>query len=134
MAATVKPWSSLTKTRGSAHQHGGLGVPADQRGQREGQQRHGERDLVEVELGQLLQAPGEPVRDRDRPARADAQLLAGRLADREDDTAASSACATSSVAEEGKTRKNGAIRTATIGWKWSPSRLKPGALMSTIGA
>ena len=28
--------------------------------------------------------PGEPVRDRDRPAGTDAQLLAGELADRED--------------------------------------------------
>jgi hypothetical protein len=49
------------------------------------------------------------------------------------DTAASSACATSRVTGVGNSRKNGAIN-ATIGWKWSPSRLKPGPLMSTIGA
>ena len=71
---------------------------------------------MEVELGQLLQAPGEPVGDRDRPAGpvpsfSRASWLTGKT-----DAAASSACATSSVAEEGKTRKNGA-RTATIGWK-----------------
>ena len=71
---------------------------------------------MEVELGQLLQAPGEPVRERDRPARAGAQLLAGGRLTGKTDAAASSACAMSSVAAEGKMRKKGA-RTATIGWK-----------------
>ena len=64
-----------------------LDAAADQRGQGEGQQRDGEGDLVEIEAGHLLQAPGEPVRDRDGPARADPgapEFLPRGLADTED--------------------------------------------------
>ena len=49
------------------------------------------------------------------------------------DTAVSSACATSSVTGVGKSRKNGAT-SATMGWKWSPSRSKPGPRIATTGA
>ena len=111
----------------------GLDAAADQRGQREGQQRDGEGDLVEIEVGHLLQAPGEPVRDRDGPAGPTPSFSRAAWLTGKTDTAASSACAATSVAAEGKTRKKGAS-TMTIGWKWSPSRLKPGALMSTTGA
>ena len=63
-----------------------------------------------------------------RPRSAIAACVTGKT-----ETAASSACATSSVAGEGKTRKNGAI-SPTMTWKWSPNRLKPGPRTSTIGA
>ena len=43
------------------------GAAADERGHREREQRHGQGDLMEVELVHLLQAPGEPVGERDQP-------------------------------------------------------------------
>ena len=82
MAASVNPWSSLTKTRGSAHQHRGPHPAPDQRGQRAGQQRHGEGDLVEVVVDHLLQAPGEAVSGADRAARSGPELVRRRPADR----------------------------------------------------
>ena len=97
----------------------GLDAAADQRGQREGQQRDGEGDLVEIEVGQLLQTPGEPVRDRDGPARTDPEtpnFSRAAWLTAKTESAASSACTATSVAAEGKTRKSGAI-IMTIGWK-----------------
>ena len=76
MAATVNPWSSLTKTSGSAHSTAARSRPR-QRGQRAGQQRDGERDLVEVEVDHLLQAPGEAVGGADRPGLAPSRASAG---------------------------------------------------------
>ncbi len=49
------------------------------------------------------------------------------------DTAVSPAWATSRVMGDGAIRKNGAIR-ATIGEKWSPSRLNPVPRTSATGA
>ena len=49
------------------------------------------------------------------------------------DSAVSSAWKNSRVAGEGNNRKNGASTARPI-WKWSPSRLNPGPLTSTIGA
>ena len=73
---------------------------------------------MEIEVGQLLQTPGEPVRDRDGPARTDPEPDFSRAAwlTAKTESAASSACTATSVAAEGKTRKSGAI-IMTIGWK-----------------
>ena len=71
---------------------------------------------MEVEVDHLLQAPGEPVRDRDHPALADTKPLAAARPTANTDAETSAACATSSVAGEGKTRKNGA-RAATAAEK-----------------
>ena len=49
------------------------------------------------------------------------------------ETAISAACTTIKVWAAGNSRYTGAT-SAMIGEKWSPSRLKPGPLMGTIGA
>ena len=49
------------------------------------------------------------------------------------DTARRTSWTTSRASGVGKRRQTGPRRTR-IGWKWSPSRLKPSPLIGTIGA
>ena len=67
IAATVKPWSSFTNTSGIAHRMAAPGrrrTSADTENASSGTRQ---RDLVEVEVDHLLQAPGEHVREPDQP-------------------------------------------------------------------
>ncbi len=68
-----EPLVLLDEDQRQGPEHGGPQPAAHQRGQRERQQRDGERDLVEVEVDHLLQAPGEAVGEADPAAGPGAQ-------------------------------------------------------------
>ena len=116
MAATVKPWSSLTKTRGSAHHTAALVCPRASADSEKASSGTANAISWKSNWGSCCKPQENPyataiARPGPTPSFSRASWLTGKT-----DAAASSACATTSVAEEGKTRKKGA-RTATIGWK-----------------
>src|SRR5216683_5133367 len=133
MAATVNPWSSLTKTRGSAHSTAARVQPRSS-ADRE-QASSGTAKAISWKSKSIIcWRPHEnpyaaPI---SRPAEAPSLAVAARLTGITE-SAVSNAWATSSVTGLGAIRKNGAIN-ATMGWKWSPSRLKPEPLMLATGA
>lgn len=69
----MKPRSSLTRSRGSPHSSAAPGRPHEQRLQREGEQRYGEADLVELEVDGPLDAPAQSVRGAHAQARGPAE-------------------------------------------------------------
>ena len=78
-----EPLVLLDEDQRQRPQHGGPGPAAQQRGQRAGQQRDGEGDLVEVEVDHLGQAPGQAVGGTDHPPGRGAQPGLGRAAHRD---------------------------------------------------
>ena len=133
IAATVKPWSSFTNTSGIAHSTAALVRPrtrADSENASSGTANAISWKSKSIICCRPQENPNAKpiVRPAPRPSSDVAAVVTGNT-----DTAVSSACATSSVSTEGNTRKNGAI-SATMTWKWSPSRLNPAPRTSTIGA
>ena len=116
MAATVKPWSSLTKTSGSAHHTAALMWPRASADSEKASSGTANAISWKSNWGSCCRPQENPyataiARPGPTPSFSRASWLTGKT-----DAATSRACATTSVAEEGKTRKKGA-RTATIGWK-----------------
>ena len=116
MAPTVKPWSSLTKTRGTAHQAAALIRPRASADSEKASS--GIASAISWKSKSIICCrPQENpyataiTRPWPTPSRSRATWPTANT-----DPATSRACATSSVAGEGKTRKNGA-RTATPGAK-----------------
>jgi hypothetical protein len=133
MAATVKPWSSLTKTSGSAQSTAALVLPrtsADREQASRGTAKASSWKSKWIIHCRPQESPYATAMKREavRPSFSAAARLTGIT-----EIATSRACATTSVTGVGAIRKKGAI-SATIGWKWSPSRLRPGPATSTIGA
>ena len=116
MAATVKPWSSLTKTRGSAHHTAALRRPRASAHSEKASSGTAKAISWKSNSASCCRPQENPYANATaRPGPVPSFSRASRLTGKTD-AAASSACAMSSVAAEGKMRKNGA-RTATIGWK-----------------
>ena len=135
IAATVNPWLSSTNTSGIAHAIAAAGTAADQRGQREREQRHGEGDLVEVEVDHLLQAPGEAVGERRSAGRCSARRARyPAVATGNTDTRGEQRLEEQQRRRRGEQPGRTGRCTATATWKWLPRRLNPGASMSTTGA
>ncbi len=133
MAATVKPWSSLTNTSGSAHTAAARTLPRSNADSE--QASSGTANAISWKSKSIIcWRPQESpyaapiIRPAPVPSRAAAARLTGTT-----ETAVSRAWTTSRVAGLGKMAKTGAMRP-TIGWKWSPSRLKPVPRILTTGA
>ena len=116
MAATVKPWSSLTKTRGSAHQAAALIRPRASADSEKASS--GIASAISWKSKSIICCrPQEKpyataiTRPWPTPSRSRAAWPTANT-----DAETSAACATSSVAGEGKRRKNGA-RAAVAGEK-----------------
>ena len=129
----MKPWSSFTNTSGSAHRAAARTLPRSS-ADRE-QASSGTANAISWKSKSIIccRPQDRPyaapiIRPAPVPSRAAAARLTGTT-----ETAVSRAWTTSRVAALGKSRKSGAIRP-TIGWKWSPSRLKPDPRMLTTGA
>src|SRR5262245_11544190 len=133
MPATVNPWSSFTNTSGIAHHAAARIRPRTSADSEHASSGTAKPISWKSKFTSCCRPQENPyAAPIARPAPAPRRSAAARLTGTTD-TAASRACATSKVTGDGKTRKNGAIR-ATMGWKWSPSRLMPAPLTSTTGA
>src|SRR5215469_10211752 len=133
MPATVNPWSSFTNTSGITHHTAARVRPRTSADSEHASSGTAKAISWKSKFTSCCRPQENPyaapiARPAPVPRRSAAARLTGTT-----DTAASTACATSKVAGDGNTRKNGAIR-ATMGWKWSPSRLTPAPLTSTTGA
>ena len=133
IAATVKPWSSLTKTRGRAQATAARWRPrtsADSENASSGTANaiSWKSKLIICCRPQENPYAAPTAAPARRPSLSAAAQVTGST-----DTAVRKDCATSSVTGDGATRKNGAI-SAMIGEKWSPSRLTPAPRTSATGA
>ena len=114
MAATVKPSSSLTKTSGSAHQTAALRRPLTSEDSEKASSGTAKAISWKSKLASCCRLQENPyataiARLGPTPNFSRATWLTGKT-----ESAASSACAISSVAAEGKTRKNGAMTVTKL--------------------
>ena len=136
MAATVKPWSSLTKTSGSAHHDRRL---RRGRGPAPTARRPAAARRRRSRGSRTRSSAAGPRRSRTRTAIAAAGpgpslSRATRLTTGKTDAAAQQRLREQQRRRGGKDPEERGDAARRSIWKWSPSRLKPGPRMSTIGA
>ncbi len=133
MAATVSPRSSFTSSSGSAQSTAARHRrPASASTAKASSGTAKQISWKSNETAETMPQEPPTAQPITNPATGPAVRWAQRVSGRQA-SAISAACATSSVTGVGKSRYAGASRAST-GWKWSPSRLYPGALRSAIGA